>query len=88
MCSIAGYISGNKGQVRLMLNSMVHRAPDDLGLITSLGADSRRRRDESASISRRGDGAKAAATPLQQHEPRARRALRPPSTHWLIAHRS
>ena len=32
MCSIAGYISGNKEQVRLMLNSMVHRAPDDLGI--------------------------------------------------------
>lgn len=32
MCSIAGYITGNKEQVRLMLDSMVHRAPDDLGI--------------------------------------------------------
>jgi asparagine synthase (glutamine-hydrolysing) len=32
MCSIAGYISGNKSEVKRMLDSMVHRAPDDIGM--------------------------------------------------------
>lgn len=32
MCSIAGYINGSQKQVRSMLDSMEHRAPDDSGI--------------------------------------------------------